>query len=223
MNQCLYCERVATKKRMCHAHYMRARRGAPMDSPLAPPPGGPCSVIGCERPASERGMCHSHARRARRGTPLDTPIAERRDDGPATCTHKGCGLPSYAKGLCHGHYSRSRNPPKRPIYRYWESGLSPEWWQAVTRMRQAARPRRTTPWDTWIKSRRAGFLQPRPQPSTKVRRDRSTWKSSIRAMCQASLREAWKARRDPWDYWCERRVRSFERRKVNHECPAVSA
>jgi hypothetical protein len=32
-------------------------------------------------------------------------------------------------------------------------------------------------------------------------------------MCQSSLREAWRARRDPWDHWCERRVMSFGRRK----------
>ena len=61
MKQCLCCERVATHKGMCQAHYKRARRGGAMDRPLAPQH-GQCSATGCDRPASDGGLCHSHAR-----------------------------------------------------------------------------------------------------------------------------------------------------------------
>jgi hypothetical protein len=222
MKQCLYCERVATHKGMCHAHYMRAHNGTRMDRSLAPQY-GQCSATGCDRPASERGMCHSHARRARRGAPIDDAIRERRDDWPPTCTHEGCDLPTHAKGLCRGHYSRLLHPPSPGTYRYWESGMSPEWWRALRRMAKAAAPRQETPWDKWCHSRRASFLQWRPAPSTRVRRNRSTWQAAIRAMCRDWLREEWKARRDHWDHWCERRVMSFGRQRRKRDDLATNA
>ena len=106
MKQCLCCERVATHKGMCQAHYKRARRGGAMDRPLAPQH-GQCSATGCDRPASDGGLCHSHAQRARRGRPVDGPIRERRNDRPATCIRVGCNLSSHAKGLCRRHYLQS--------------------------------------------------------------------------------------------------------------------
>jgi hypothetical protein len=211
--QCFCCERVATKKGMCHAHYMRARRGSRLDVPLPPQIGLRCSAIGCDRLASERDMCHSHARRVRRGASVYGAIHDRRGDWPATCMHDGCSRPSHTRGLCKGHYSRLLNPPKLGTYRFWESGLSREWWRALRRMAKGASPRQLSPWDKWIYSRRASFSKQRPEPTEKVRRDRSTWRVAIRAMCQSSLREAWRARRDPWDRWCERRVMSFGRRR----------
>jgi hypothetical protein len=223
MKQCFYCERVATHKGMCQAHYKRAWRGGTMDAPLAPQDGH-CSAAGCARPASEHGLCHSHARRARRGRSVDGPIRERRDDQPATCTHDSCNLPSYAKSLCHGHYRRLLHPPKPGTYRFWESGLSPEWWRAVVRMAESARPRRETPWDRWLKSSCAFFVRRHPKSAVTARPRPSTWQAAIRAMCRASLREAWRARRDPWDHWCERRVKSFgKRQRRKHDSRAAAA
>lgn len=75
------CERGATYRGLCGAHYQRLQKGRPLDSPIktyvtAPPL--TCTVPGCDRLTFRSRLCATHYTRMRLGRPLDAPIVRGR-------------------------------------------------------------------------------------------------------------------------------------------------
>ena len=93
----------------CHAHRLRYRRGARMDTPIIkrvfPPPDGKCTLKGCERKYYGKGLCNRHYNRSRRDRRADNKLV------PSICSVEGCERVASFKGMCTTHYTRSRYPP----------------------------------------------------------------------------------------------------------------
>ena len=109
VNNCLIesCKSLAGygRKGMCHAHYARERRGAPMEPPMK----GLilCAADGCDGKIKTKGLCKFHNRRRLKGTPFDLPKYHKRHRG--NCCVDGCQEKDGIAGYCKFHYTRKKN------------------------------------------------------------------------------------------------------------------
>lgn len=96
------CDRPAWARRMCSAHYERARKGRDLLTPIEKRrPDAICAVDECDRKHYCRGWCQLHYKRwAAHGDPEWTP--EKR-----LCEVENCGDGHFSKGYCRLHYKRS--------------------------------------------------------------------------------------------------------------------
>ena len=75
-----HCDRRATAKGYCNPHYLRSRRGKPMDKPIRPKSVQwvGCLVEGCDRDHHSKGFCTTHYKQQQ--TFDETPAADRVQD-----------------------------------------------------------------------------------------------------------------------------------------------
>lgn len=106
------CSRPLYGRGLCSAHWQRKRRGAPMDTPIAPPLGAPrtkikppCKVPGCDRPHFGKGYCSAHLYRFRNGLDLQAPIRGYYEKGQK-CVAPGCEYEARANSRCSTHYGQ---------------------------------------------------------------------------------------------------------------------
>lgn len=110
------CDRVATTRGLCTAHYQRWNRYGDV-RPHDPIGGTPrpvrCTARACERPTASRGLCEAHYRRLVRWGDIreDLPvggIGGRPLGEPRECSYGGCPSAPTSRGWCHKHYQRIR-------------------------------------------------------------------------------------------------------------------
>lgn len=108
------CDRLATTRGWCHAHYLRWRNtGDPGVTPISEGKGS-CSVELCDRPHQAKGYCETHYRRFLRN---GTAVKVRPDYDGVPCSAAGCDRRAEERGLCHAHYLR--------LVRLGDAGSSP--------------------------------------------------------------------------------------------------
>lgn len=86
------CDRVATVRGICGAHYQQQRRQV----------AEPCSITDCNALQRAGGLCAKHHARYRRHGTTDGPRAPEK----TTCGIESCRLPSRSRGWCNFHYRR---------------------------------------------------------------------------------------------------------------------
>lgn len=98
---------------LCHTHYLRQRKGLPLDAPIRPhyAPGQLCSWPTCQESVVSSGYCDAHYRRfiGRSKTQMGAPIRVRVKtyDG-VVCSEAGCLERPVSDSLCGMHYQRMR-------------------------------------------------------------------------------------------------------------------
>lgn len=92
-------------KGFCSMHYMRNRKGIPLDRPKRVR--GLCSVENCGRPHAAKGYCDGHFRQSKRGRPLsDIKASGKTGRMRPECTFTGCTRAHRAGGFCNAHYQQ---------------------------------------------------------------------------------------------------------------------
>lgn len=79
---CTYgdCTRSRYMHGLCKGHYLRQKRGLPMDTPMKQAQVGDCSARDCDRPKFSGNLCYTHYQRRRRGEKdWDRPVRYRRN------------------------------------------------------------------------------------------------------------------------------------------------
>lgn len=102
------CDRQATKRGWCDAHYKQWRTTGVLRPIHRPDPEALCSYPICGRRAMAKGLCQSHYSMTRRGEvlrPIRWAPERRRSE---TCSAPGCDEPFKAKHLCQRHYFLQR-------------------------------------------------------------------------------------------------------------------
>lgn len=87
------CDRRATVRGMCGAHYQKERRLLPAE---------PCVIGGCDTPRRSEDLCAKHYTRYRRHGTTDDPQRPEKK----SCGVEACDSDSRARGWCNFHYRR---------------------------------------------------------------------------------------------------------------------
>lgn len=113
------CERQASKRGWCSAHYSRWYRHGSLELPpraaRKPSPIRTCSVEGCSAKHATHGFCWVHYGKVKR---YGDPLAPNLRVPNKVCSIEDCASKHFVHGLCKKHYSRWRNsgdPLDRPV------------------------------------------------------------------------------------------------------------
>ncbi len=125
------CDKPMLSKGFCNAHYLRHRKGQPLDIPVKSRTyHESCSVPGCDAPHRAKGFCYNHYTRKIRGYDLDKPV--RKIAPERGCSVDGCERSHFAKGFCALHWDRNRKNTKldAPVRRLNRSSRFEDvtWW-----------------------------------------------------------------------------------------------
>lgn len=119
------CGKPHKSRGYCQTHYMRYKRGVPVEHPVRPrgPKPPECVEEGCSSPVKGRGLCNLHYTRLLKNG--HTRYRDRKRPAKS-CSREGCENILYASGLCHVHYARER--------KIRQFGLTPEEHQSIFEM-----------------------------------------------------------------------------------------
>lgn len=210
---------------MCHAHYMRQRRGSDMLKPLRNSPGiyqgVECKHGDCQRPAASNGLCSAHAGQQRNGRPLG-PIkarAFRRAPAGQGCSAPGCDQPYHCSGLCKRHYLRHRAGWPLDLQTEQRGSELPEWWAWGRRMQHTLRTSHRhyktagNQWYRWANIR-AGTARGRKSSESRPPIPVADWhRFSVKGVGDA-VRAFKRSRHSQWYSWAIRKTTQA----INREC-----
>ena len=100
------CFRRVHARDLCQAHYIRLRRGQPLEEPIGVRV-RVCSIRFCGRAVHGLGLCSMHYQRLRRIGSVGE-AKTRKPQRDRTCTVAGCSGKHAGRGYCAAHLNRTR-------------------------------------------------------------------------------------------------------------------
>ena len=92
------CDRKLVAKGRCQLHYVRWKKGLPVDGPT-PQRLKRCQVNQCVKKSYCRNYCHMHYSRWRRGTSMEPPPRRK-----GICAVPNCLTATHGRGFCYEHW-----------------------------------------------------------------------------------------------------------------------
>lgn len=119
------CDRELEAKRLCSAHYQRARKGKPLAAPIREPRAqSECAIDWCDSAAAAGGFCSMHWQRQRSGADMDKPPRAYTRWEHEGCLVDWCDRPRSGRGYCSGHLARIERGAE--LDAPWEAPADPD-------------------------------------------------------------------------------------------------